>query len=148
MRSILFSILVLGAVGRSAFGQDARAELELADRQLGAAWQSRNVDRLMAFYHDSAAISWTDHPRYRGTAAIRSFWVRTWSDSAYRVLHGTRESFVLAASGDLAWMQGTSGFRRSTATGVEEASGSWVTVWRRVSGRWVIVSDNWNRIRP
>ena len=148
MRSIFFSVLLLGAAFQTAWGQDARAELEAVDRQLGEAWRSRNVDGLMEFYHDSATISWTDHPRYRGSTAIRSFWVSMWADTAYRVLHGARESFVLSSTADLAWMQGTSAFRRTGAAGVEDASGSWVTVWRRVSGRWVIVSDNWNRIRP
>jgi ketosteroid isomerase-like protein len=134
------------AAGTQASAADstprARAlrELEAADHSLGAAYAARDVERVLAFYDDSAVAMWSGEP-LRDRAALRGFVASLFADSAYQIA-GTELSRAVAESGDLAYIAGrTTRFRRTTAAGVVTVSGGWTLVWRRRPEGWRIIVE-------
>jgi ketosteroid isomerase-like protein len=141
------AVLLAVAYSTPAMQRSARDELEETDQRLGAAWSARRLDELTGFYARDVVAMWSDEPVREGTDAIREMWRTRWADSGFRIVDGTRTHFEVAASGDLAYMQGRSTFEWTRDGGRRRATGSWVIIWRRGSDGWRIASEVWTKIR-
>ncbi|MBC7894303.1 MAG: nuclear transport factor 2 family protein [Cytophagaceae bacterium] len=139
-----FALCLTAVCTEPVAAQTPRVELEAVDRALGDAWSRRDVNTLMTFYADSAFTMWTGERIRRGKGEIRTFWQDLWADSSFAVVSGERTSFEMSDGGDMAYMGGRSTFRRKIDGVVANRAGGWVTIWRKLGGRWVIATEVWN----
>lgn len=118
---------------------DAEKAIANGDATLTAAVRNRDVAAIAALYGESAILMPPDRAAVTGREAIRQFW--SGMLAAGRVEIKTTSIDVLQ-SGDLA---AESGRYEATITPPNGAAmhdgGSYVTVWQKQNGHWLVVRD-------
>lgn len=109
------------------------------DRGMLAAIQARNTNRMTAYYAANATLMNPQTAPVTGTAAIHAAWSDIFADPNFVLEFSASETQV---SGDLAFVRGT--FRGASSNAAKQAvsaSGSYVTIFRKLNGRWLAVAD-------
>ena len=111
------------------------------------AYNAGDADGLVALYAEDAVLSPPGAPAARGHAAMRDFIAK---DTAASAAAGVRLSLDSARdhgiSGGLAWEWGT--FKAKDKSGATVDAGKYVTVYRKMNGKWLIIRDIWNSDKP
>ncbi len=111
------------------------------------AYQSGDVEGLVALYADDAVINAPGAAPARGTAAIRAAFtkdVRDMAAAGLTMTSGPNPEF--GASGDLGHEWNT--FTVTDKSGKTVDTGKYVSVFGRRNGKWVIIRDIWNSDTP
>ena len=141
------ALLVLAACQPAA--QDTAAD-QATMRAGTASWISAynagDADTIVALYTDDAIVAAPNRLASVGREAIRAMVAADIEGAkanglALQISHGAS-----GVSGDLGWDSGS--FSVVDAGGAAIDSGSYLAVWRKVEGRWLIVHDTWNSDRP
>lgn len=112
-----------------------------------AAFNSGDVDTIVALYAPDATVMAPGNPAATGTDAIRAL--------VDKESKGARDAGVSLqandddkayASGDLGWHSGSYVVKDSTGAVVD--SGNYMEVQQNIDGKWLIVRDIWNSDRP
>ena len=106
-----------------------------------AGWSAESVSRIAAFYADDTIVFPPRGDPIRGAAAITAYWTRS---PDRRILVHSAIADRIDVSGNLATEYG----RLRTVSQVAgsdpvEGSATYVSVWRRVDGRWRKGLDTW-----
>ncbi len=129
---------------------DAAAD-EQAIRAVNAAWfqayQSGNVDGVVASYSDDAVVNAPGAAPARGAAAIRAAFAKEVPGLAAAGLSQAPGSNPqVGVSGDLGYEWNT--YTVTDKSGKTVDTGKYVSVFARRDGKWVIISDIWNSDMP
>jgi ketosteroid isomerase-like protein len=137
---------VLAAVAAPASGADAAKEvaaIQAVDEVFVKAYNSGDLATVLAQYDEHAILQAPGVPVASGKAAIRTFFA---SDIPEAAKAGAK--FVLnpgatgGVSGDLGWSSGT--FLIKGKDGQILDKGKYLSVSRKVDGKWLYIRDTWN----
>jgi uncharacterized protein (TIGR02246 family) len=124
---------------------DIRSEAE-ALRSIEAQWtaanKARDMNTILSIVAPDIAFMYADSPSGVGLEAFRKS-TETWlADTAVsRTYSCTVEAVEVAASGELAYTRGTNWYSHSTPKGLVAKSDKWVTVYRKIDGKWRAIVD-------
>ena len=145
----LFSLL-LGALPVAATAADEAAEvaaLHAVDDAWAKAYNGGNVEGLVALYDEHALLMPPGAPGASGKAAIRAFFK---DDVAGSQKAGI--AFALGAKpdggavGDWGWVSGTYSVKDKAGKVID--TGKYLSVSKKVGGKWLYVRDTWNSDAP
>lgn len=137
---------VLGVVGRGSSVADPPAEvlaLHAADDSWAKAYNGGNVEAVTALYDEHAVLLPPGAPAAAGRAAIRTFFARDMAESAkggIRFTLGPNPSG--GVSGNMGWSSGT--YTVLAKDGKVLEVGKYLSVSKKVGGKWLYVRDTWN----
>lgn len=124
---------------------------EAALRELSTRWnvavEARDVGSICPLFAENAVEMQANTPVVTGSAAICE-WYRGWLlDPAVTASFKT-EDFDVAASGDLAIERGSYQFRTTKGDSTTVDDGKYLTVWKKIDGRWKVLYDMANTNLP
>jgi uncharacterized protein (TIGR02246 family) len=100
-----------------------------------------------ALYAEDGMVLAPGAPAAVGRAAIQSFLASDIAASKAAGLTNTGSEVTdVGVAGDMAWITGT--YVVTDASGATVDKGKYVTIYRRVSGKWPIIRDTWNSDMP
>jgi len=143
---LLAMTIVFATTGASAAGTDANKEvaaIQAVDEVFVKAYNSGDVATVVAQYDDHAVLQAPGSPEVVGKAAIRTYFSADIPEAAK-----AGAKFVLnpgatgGVSGDLGWSSGT--FVVKGHDGQVLDKGKYLSVSRKVKGKWLYVRDMWN----
>lgn len=147
----LFTLLFLTACQQMAprTSHEAMHSLKQADAALSKAVSERDLDAIVAFYAEDAALLPTAEPAMTGKTAIREEWKHILAIPHFENVSSLLNAEV-AESGDLGYTTGTFLAKMLGEDGKPAIEpGKWVTIWKRQQdGRWLIVVDTYNTDVP
>ena len=110
-------------------------------------YNAGDADGVAALYAEDGVVLAPGAPAVVGRAAIRDFIASdiATSKAAGVTLNGNEVTDV-GVAGDMAWKTGT--FSVTDASGATVDKGKYVTIDRRVDGKWLIIRDTWNSDTP
>jgi len=151
----LLSLAIIGLAGCSRVSGTAQpaadatadeATIRAATLAWNTAYNTGDVDRIVAMYTDDAVVMPPYVPSLVGHAALREFLTKDMAAAKAAGLTSKDGVSAVGIAGDLAWHAGTSSVVDAAGKTVE--TGSYVEVWRRVNSRWLMVRDIWNDDAP
>jgi uncharacterized protein (TIGR02246 family) len=129
---------------------DVAAE-ERAIREAGKAWLAaevaKDIPTIVSFYAEDAVEMASNTPMIQGRDAIRQ-WYEGWLTPAGVGMTFETADIQMAASGDMAVERGTYRFTQDSPRGRTEDVVKFVTVWKKVDGKWQVAIDSANSDRP
>lgn len=147
LMKLVFSIVLFSFIDLSSFAQssDLTEFLKTTDMELQRAVAERNIDKIISFYSDDAALMGAAEPIVTGKENIYEEWSHILNIPDFKNT-STLKQIEVSACGDLAYTMGT---YLATMIGENDEEvvepGKWVTVWKRNSyGQWRIVVDIYN----
>lgn len=126
--------------------QERMAQDETAIRAASAAWsraaQSKDLEKSLTFFADTAILLSPKSPAVEGKENIRKVWQQMLALPGPG-LNFSAARVEVARSGDLAWEQGTYQFTTQDENAKTTSErGTYVTVWKKQSdGAWRVVGD-------
>jgi len=153
--AIALAALAAALLPGSADASDARAaaaaksEVMRRSAEWSAAAQSRDVEKVIAFWADDAVVLPPGLTAISGKAAIRDYVVQSFRTPGFGI-SWKAEAASVSGSGDLAWLRESN---RVTFTGPDgkpaAVNGKAVTIWKKgKDGVWRCVADIWNDDAP
>lgn len=137
------SVLALAACKPAAYDSTAdAAEVGQLNQSWAAAYNAGDADGLANLYSDDGVVMPPGVPALVGHEAIRNFIA---TDSAAAKAAGMTMNIASSDMGvtpDLAWDRGT--FTVTDASGATVDSGNYVSVIKKVDGKWMLFRDIWN----
>lgn len=115
-----------------------RQAVEEIDRAYQQALQAGDPAAIVALHADDAVVLPPDGPALRGRSAIEAEYAERYTEGQDVTL--TTEEVVVAESGDLAYIVGSSSD--------PDGPGKYLTVLQRDGDGWKIVADAWNTDAP
>ena len=147
---VLALTVTAAGCGKQAPVIDLAAE-EAAIRQAGKDWLAaeiaKDVPRIVSFYAEDAIEMASNTPMIEGRDAIRQ-WYEAWLTPAGVGMTFEAADIEVAASGDMAVERGTYRFTQDSPRGGTEDVGKYVTIWKKVDGKWQVAIDAANSDRP
>ncbi|GAA4465778.1 hypothetical protein GCM10023189_46880 [Nibrella saemangeumensis] len=142
MRIVRLTLLLWGLFNLTSFGQtsaDRKAILAILDRQTGD-WNAGNVDKFMEGYWKSDSLTFIGKVgvTYGYDATLASYRKR-YPD---RASMGTLKFDIVRVTFPAPNVAYVIGRWHLTRPQIGDAGGSFTLLWRKLSGRWVIVSDH------
>ena len=143
---LLAMSIVFAATGVAAAGTDTQNEvaaIQAVDEVFVKAYNSGDVATVVAQYDDHAVLQAPGSPEVVGKAAIRTYFSADIPEAAK-----AGAKFVLnpgatgGVSADLGWSSGT--FLVKGKAGEVLDKGKYLSVSRKVNGKWLYVRDMWN----
>jgi uncharacterized protein (TIGR02246 family) len=135
--AIIAGCLILGAA--PAFAQDKATIVKLNDAW-AAAFNKGDASAVAAMYTEDAFVLPPGAETVKGRAAIEAFW-RQAAQQMGAAKFTTVDVLPLGPSA--AREIGTVSLK-SKSQPVQEISGKYVVVWRKVGGKWKLATDIWN----
>ena len=142
--------LALAACASSESAGDLEAEAGLirtADRTLLEAETRRDLEGAMVLFAEDAVLQPPDAPPVIGREAVREFYA-DWFGVPYVGIYSDSDRVIVSASYDLAYLIGTSHMEMDTSAGGERFDGKYISLWRKVDGRWLCVGVSWSGNAP
>ena len=142
-------VLVSGCAAQTPAPVDTTADETALKEITGTFLNSYNAgdaDTIAALYMDDAVLMPPHAPVARGKAAIREFIAK---DSAGAKSAGVKlvpGDETVGVNGEWGWNAGS--FTVQDASGKTVDSGSYLSVSRKVDGKWLYVRDTWNSDQP
>ena len=153
---VLLACLVIGAASACSSPDATRqtdagvAAAEATIRAGTATWNEAynagEVDKIVALYADDTVVMPPNVPAVSGREALKAYLTKDVAASRAAGLVAKDGTSSVGVSGDLAWHAGSSSVVDSAGKTVE--TGSYVEVWRRTNGQWLMVRDIWNDDAP
>lgn len=141
----ILSLACLSSLAMTVFASSASSQTadERAIRAAGEAWQryvaAQQVDSIADVHTADAVVMFGNSPVLKGSSAIRGAWAEIVKLPNLK-MQWTPERIVVA-SPTLATEYGTYTDSYDTPTGKASDSGSYVTIWQKVNGRWRVALD-------
>jgi ketosteroid isomerase-like protein len=118
------------------------AALRTADQTFMRAYWKGDLETVVALYAEDAVLLPANAPEAKGRDAIRKYYAADIAGlkpgEAGMILESTQ-----GASGNLGWSSG-----RVKFTAVKGATGKFLSVSRKVNGKWLYIRDTWNSDSP
>jgi len=151
---VVFALLLVSVTGIACGKRPAPVDLaaeERAIREAGKEWLAaeiaKDIPKVASFYAEDAIEMASNTPMIQGRDAIQ-VWYETWLAPAGVGMTFEAADIEVAASGDMAIERGTYRFTQDSPRGVTEDVGKYVTVWKKVDGKWQVAIDAANSDRP
>jgi ketosteroid isomerase-like protein len=145
---LLFACFFLTGCNRSP-GVNVRTEAD-AIRKIHDQWEdaikTKDVDKYMSFFAPGAVEMNANSPACVGLPSIRKS-LETWfsdTTSFPDTFESTIDTLEISFAGDLAYMRGHQKLNIGTAGGIIEVTDKWITIFRKINGRWKAIVDIWN----
>ena len=110
------------------------------------AYNAGDVDKIVAMYALDAVVMPPNAPVCTGRDELRAYITSDMAGSKAAGIVLVNGPSTTGASGDLGWHQGI--YTVKSASGETVGSGSYMEVWRKIDGKWLMVRDIWNSDRP
>lgn len=110
------------------------------------AYNSGDAEKIVAMYALDAVVMPPNAPVCTGRDELRAYITSDMAGSKAAGIVLVNGPSTTGASGDLGWHQGI--YTVKSASGETIGSGSYMEVWRKIDGKWLIVRDIWNSDRP
>ena len=124
----------------------AEATIRAGTTTWNDAYNAGEVDKILALYADDTVVMPPNVAAISGREALRAYLTKDIASSRAAGLVPKDGGSTVGVSGDLAWHAGSSSVVDATGKTVE--TGSYVEVWRRTDGHWLMVRDIWNDDAP
>lgn len=124
----------------------AEATIRAGTAAWNEAYNAGEVDKLVALYTDDTVVMPPNAPALSGHEALKAYLTKDVAASRAAGLVAKDGTSTVGVSGDLAWHAGSSSVVDASGKTVE--TGSYVEVWRRTNGQWLMVRDIWNDDAP
>jgi uncharacterized protein (TIGR02246 family) len=112
----------------------------------GKAFNGGDAKAVAALYADDAVLLPPGSPPVKGQAAILAFFVKDIADAKKDgVVFVLNPKTDVGIAGDMAWESGT---YTATIKGKVVEAGKFLSVSRKVNGKWVYIRDTWNADTP
>lgn len=156
MKRILVLVTFLGllcltlAAQQKASGKRGADEAAIRDTEVqwSKAAQENDVERFASFYADDASLFEPNSPVVTGKEAIREAVKKLFATPGLALSFQTAKVDV-ARSGDMAYTQGSYTMKMNDARGKPMTdTGKYVTVYKKVDGKWKAVADIFNSDLP
>ena len=133
--------VVASASGPAAIDTAAdEAALRAADQTFMRAYWKGDLETVVALYAEDAVLMPADAPEAKGRDAIRKYYAADIaslkSGEADMILESTQ-----GVSGNLGW---SSGRTKYTAANGATSTGKFMSVSRKINGKWLYIRDTWN----
>lgn len=136
-----------GTTAKSFDKKAARAEILRGDSAFVRGLTSKNVDSLMPYY-DPDVISMPEGGRtVKGMGSVRSSYAEAMTANP-RDMTFESGGVNFSDDGTMAWDYGTYTMTSDVKGKPVKGTGSFVNVWKRIGGRWVIVAEINNSSTP
>jgi len=116
------------------------AALRAADQTFMRAYWKGDLETVVALYAEDAVLMPADAPEAKGRDAIRKYYAADIaslkSGEADMILESTQ-----GVSGNLGW---SSGRTKYTAANGATSTGKFMSVSRKINGKWLYIRDTWN----
>jgi len=106
------------------------------------AYNAGNVDGVVGTYTDDAIVMPPGSPALTSRDALRAFVTSETANAKSAGIQIVDGESRVGVSGDLGWHQGS--YTVKTANGDTVDAGSYMELWRKSGGKWLIVRDIWN----
>ncbi len=152
-RHIAFALLVVTTAllggcdspkSNSVGNESPEAEIRQADLALLRAEEQRNLDGVMDLIAPHAVLQPPGYLPIVGHEAIRQFYETQWFKLPFIEISGTPEAIVVGSSGDLAYFDGRSQMVVEISGERTVASGKYLGVWQKISGKWKLAAISWS----
>ena len=131
---------------------NTRAEadtLRNIEAQWEAAMKARDIDKLVSLDAPDIIIMDANVPMSVGHQALRKSLESVLADTAVsRTFSETVDAVEVSASGDLAYTRGTARYSQNTPKGLVDHSDKWVTIYKKIDGKWKAIVNIWNSDKP
>ena len=148
--SVAVGLLVLTGCAKAPPTVDVAAvetQAKAGVRSWLAAYNTGDVDTIVAAYADNAVVMAPGSPAASGRDAIRQLvTAESAKVQAAGVTLAAVDNDTVGVSGDLAWHSGSYTVNDGTGTAVD--SGNYMEVMQNIDGKWLIIRDIWNSDRP
>ncbi len=140
----MFAIAACAPSGPTAVDTSAdQATIHAADLAHVNAYNSGNVEAIVAGYADDAVLMPSGMPSLMGHDAIRKYFTDSIQSAKASGLTESLGEYSSGVSGDLGWTAGSS--EETSASGATVWVGKYVTIWKRTKdGKWLNIRDTWN----
>ena len=138
--------LSAGCAGNRSASMDIEAvvdQIRQADQALLQAEEQRDLESTMALVAPHAVFHPPGLPAIVGNEAIRRFYEQRWFTLPYVEISGQADTIVVAASGDLAYLDGRSRLMLEISGEQVLSEGKYLGVWQRIEGHWRLVAMSW-----
>ena len=147
---VIGTVIALSACAPAAPPPADTAAEEAALKAITAAWleayNAGDVEKIVAMYAEDAVLMPPHAPVANGHAGIRAFLT---TDTAAAKSAGVKlvpGAATAGAAGDTGWESGS--YTVADAKGAVVDSGSYLSVARKVGGKWLLIRDTYNSDRP
>lgn len=144
----LLGIFFLGITALAQQGGMSKPDLssdEMAVKEISRNWltldRNNDIDGVMELFDDQAIVYSRNQQPAKGKEAIRQFFKLDKQMNPKAVTDWTTERVEVASSGDLAVEYGSFNVKNSGPDGNGSDQGNFVTVYRKIDGKWKIISD-------
>ena len=121
-----------------------KSALMQADRAWAKATAEKNLDGLMAFYHENASMLPPDSPPVEGKESLRTSFHGLFADPDGSLTWSVSKAFV-SKSRDLGYTRGVYTQRLSQEGKLVEDRGKYLAVWiHSADGKWLVIEDMFN----
>ena len=144
-------VLSVDCTGNRSASEDIEAlidQVRHADQVLLKAEQQRDLVSAMALVAPHAVFQPPGFPAIVGDEAIRRFYEEDWFTLPYVEIFGQADTIVVAASGDLAYVDGRSYLMLEISGEKVRSEGKYLGVWQRIEGQWRLVAMSWTANEP
>jgi ketosteroid isomerase-like protein len=119
------------------------AAIHAVDQAWLKAYTAGDADTLSKLYDEHAVLLPANHPAVRGRAAIKDYFVKDIAETSKAgVSMAFGDKSDGGASGNLGWASGT--FTVKDKSGTSIATGKFLSVSKKVNGKWLYWRDTWN----
>jgi uncharacterized protein (TIGR02246 family) len=147
MALVAMGLVALAASASAPTAADNAADeaaLRAADQTFMRAYWHGDLETLVALYAEDAVLLPADAPPAQGRDAIRKYLA---ADMA-ALKPGEAEVIVTSTQGVLGNLGWSSGTTRYTAADGTTSTGKFLSVSRKVNGKWLYIRDSWNSDGP
>lgn len=151
----LMGLLFLGVTAFAQQGGMSRADVaadEMAVKEISKNWlkmeRNHDVDGIIEIFADDAVVYGRNREPLKGKEAIRQNYLD--ENKKYPNLEGdwTTDRVDVASSCDLAVEYGKFTVKNAGPDGKQSDEGNYVTVYKKIDGKWKVVSDIGSSTKP
>jgi uncharacterized protein (TIGR02246 family) len=122
-----------------------KAALRAADEAFIRAYWKGDLEAVVALYAEDAVLLPANSPEAKGRDAIRKYYAADMA-SLKPGESGMIVESTQGVSGDLGWSSGR--VKDTAANGATKSTGKFLSVSRKVNGKWLYIRDTWNDDGP
>jgi ketosteroid isomerase-like protein len=141
--TLVAALAAFGAPARAADNATEVAALIAVDSAWEKAYNAGDVEGVVKLYAADAVLLPPGAPSANGTAAIRAFFgkdIPGLKSAGLTMIMGAKPQ--AGSSGDMGWASGTYTVKDKSGKVID--TGKYLSVSRKVDGKWMYVRDTWN----
>lgn len=144
---LLATATLASFAARAADSHADMAALEAVDQAWVKAFNSGNAEGAAALYDEKGVLLPPNAPAVNGRAAIRDFLAREMAEAKKAgVVFALGARPAGGTSGDMGWQSGSYAVKDKAGKVLE--AGKYLSVSRKLGGKWLYVRDTWNADAP